>query len=157
VLSDTGILVDASGTIWTRGRGFRQLTAPDSSNVYTTAVNDSGAVLGQSFPGMTTTLYRWTPAGVAQALPYLDGRTTGTVVDLNDSGIAIGTTKLFNAVPHGTRWDRAGAAQDLGGVTNCDRSEPVAINDAGVIAGTIRLAGTATTASVPVVWRPVTR
>jgi hypothetical protein len=158
-ISETGTAIVAHDLTWSRARGFRTLSGPAGSTGYLAAraVNASGAVLGSVSSGSTVAAYRWSAAGVPQALPWLGDRTSGDVADLNDSGVAIGRTSLFNAVPHGTRWSPAGAAEDLGGVTSCDRSEPVALNNAGVIAGTIRLAGTPVNASVPVVWRPVTR
>jgi probable HAF family extracellular repeat protein len=107
---------------------------PGSAVVH--GVNAAGQVVGQSGRphGAETHGFFWQKQGGIRDMGTLAGGDYSVAFDINDSGVAVGTSNTAEST-HAFSWTSSGGLHDLGTLPGTDASAASAINNQGQIAG----------------------
>lgn len=160
-ISDSGYVVGSLGfTSDPQGRGFRWkdgktqmlLPLPGAINCYASCVDDSGVATGACIFNMgTPSSYviptRWDLNGVPEALPLLDGFTSGNCRAVNGDGVVLGFVQTSQGVSFQRRWvvwiDGVPHPLDELGANAEQLNEVIDMNHVGQIVGSGTFGGNA--------------
>lgn len=134
-----GWLGNASGPLntfrWSAGTGLEPLAPlPGGTSARAFAVNDSGAVVGESTVGSNRQATLWQPNGAPINLGTLDNAGSSVAFGINDSGAVAG----WSDSSAGTRaflWTANDGMQGLGVLPGGTETRAYALNDAGTVVG----------------------
>lgn len=135
VSADGSVVVGSSGKeafLWTSGAGMVKLAMPDgrpsNSSGFASAVSDDGSVVAGRLSSATSSVLRWTSAGVVEWIePSLDAYPTGMSAD---GEVIIGSAE-FAGVTEAFRWTRLGGIVSLGRPTECSSTSSSAVSGNG--------------------------
>lgn len=143
-----GVIV-SKAFIWQRGVISEAPGSIGGPFVQAFAINESGMIVGEATDALSNINPVLWVNGQMQALPLLGG-TTGSARAINDSGVAVGYSRLAgDTVYHAVRW-MDGVAEDMGAIIGpAGSSQANAVTERG---GAVGFSQVADGRSEPVLW-----